>query len=317
MERLLKNSLFAALPKASRERLFAKTQQVSLSVNDILHQTGEAITAVYFPLTCVISMMTEMRNGATIEIATVGNEGMIGIPAYLGVDLSIARGITQVSGEALRMRVEDFNRAVRSDDDFDTILGRYTHALLMQLARSRYLLLAVLALVPSPVRAADPPPIEVEVDLTAVARRVVHTKLTIPANPGPLTLYYPKWIPGTHSPVGPVADQAGLRITAGSAVLLCDVGAGRFEASVVQRTGTGFELVSTVDSTAAAGLAVDAALAEHLATVTASLTEPAAATVPDRRQTTLGAAHAAVQALAHAPAVSVSSRPCWWPALSV
>jgi CRP-like cAMP-binding protein len=136
MERLLKNSLFAALPKASRERLFAKTQQVSLSVNDILHQTGDAITAVYFPLTCVISMMTEMRNGATIEIATVGNEGVVGIPAYLGVDLSIARGITQVSGEARRMSVEDFNRAVRSDDDFDTILGRYTHALLMQLARS-------------------------------------------------------------------------------------------------------------------------------------------------------------------------------------
>jgi CRP-like cAMP-binding protein len=136
MEKMLTNSLLAALPKASRERLFAKTQQVSLSVNDIVYQTGDAITAVYFPLTCVISMMTEMRNGATIEIATVGNEGVIGIPAYLGVDLSIARGITQVSGEARRMSVEDFKRAVRSDDDFDTILGRYTHVLLMQLARS-------------------------------------------------------------------------------------------------------------------------------------------------------------------------------------
>ena len=77
----------------------------------------------------------------------------------------------------------------------------------MSLGRFRCHLLAVVGLLahaPSPVRAADPPPaIELEVDLTAVARRVVHTKLTIPADPGPLTLYYPKWIPGTHGPIGP------------------------------------------------------------------------------------------------------------------
>src|SRR5205823_12060670 len=46
--------------------------------------------------------------------------------------------------------------------------------------------------------------------------RVVHTKVTIPANPGPLTLYYPKWIPGTHGPIGPISEQAGLKVTAGS-----------------------------------------------------------------------------------------------------
>ena len=111
-------------------------QRVSLAVNDIVYQTGDAITAVYFPLTCVIPIMTEMRNGATIEIATVGNEDVLGIPAYLGIDLAIARGITQVSGKARRMSGEDFRWAVRSDNDLDTILGRYTHALLMLIARS-------------------------------------------------------------------------------------------------------------------------------------------------------------------------------------
>ena len=59
------NGLLAALPGASRERLIAKTQRVSLSVKDILHHPGDPITSVYFPLTCVISMMTEMKNGAT------------------------------------------------------------------------------------------------------------------------------------------------------------------------------------------------------------------------------------------------------------
>ena len=130
------NGLLAALPGASRERIFAKTQLVSLSVEDILYHPGGPITSVYFPLTCVISMMTEMKNGATIEIATVGNEGVHGIAAYLGIDEAVALGITQVSGEARRMSVEDFKEAAKSDEHFDTILRRYTHALLMQIARS-------------------------------------------------------------------------------------------------------------------------------------------------------------------------------------
>jgi len=130
------NGLLAALPGASRERLVAKTQRVSLSVKDILYHTGGPITSVYFPLTCVISMMAEMEDGATIEIATVGNEGVLGIPAFLGIDVAVALGITQVSGEARRMSVENFKEAAKSDALFNTILRRYTHALLMQIALS-------------------------------------------------------------------------------------------------------------------------------------------------------------------------------------
>jgi hypothetical protein len=81
-------------------------------------------------------MLTEMKNGATIEIATVGNEGVHGIPAFLGIDVSVGLGITQVSGEARRMSVKDFKEAAKSDELFDTILRRYTHALLMQIALS-------------------------------------------------------------------------------------------------------------------------------------------------------------------------------------
>ena len=130
------NGLLAALPEASRERLFAKTQLVSLSVGEILYHPGSPITSVYFPLTCVISMMTEMKNGVTIEIATVGNEGVLGIPAFLGIDVAIARGITQISGKALRMSAKDFKEAAKNDEFFDAILRRYTHALLMQIALS-------------------------------------------------------------------------------------------------------------------------------------------------------------------------------------
>jgi CRP-like cAMP-binding protein len=130
------NRLLAALPRASRERIFAKTQLVSLSVEDILYHPGSPITSVYFPLTCVISMMAEMKNGASIEIATVGKEGVLGIPAFLGIDVAVARGIVQGSGEARRMSVKDFKEAAKNDEHFATILRRYTHALLMQIALS-------------------------------------------------------------------------------------------------------------------------------------------------------------------------------------
>lgn len=130
------NRLLAILPKASRDRLLAQSQLVSLAVKDILYHRGDTITAVYFPLTCVISLMAEMQNGATIEIATVGNEGVVGLAAYLGVDEAVALGIAQVSGEALRMSVDDVKRAAKSDEAFNNIMQRYTHSLIMQIALS-------------------------------------------------------------------------------------------------------------------------------------------------------------------------------------
>src|ERR671939_2108999 len=64
---------------------------------------------------------------------------------------------------------------------------------------------------------AQPPaaPIELALDATEAPRRVLHARLTIPAQPGPLTLYYPKWIPGEHGPTGPIRDLAALKFRAG------------------------------------------------------------------------------------------------------
>ena len=70
-------------------------------------------------------------------------------------------------------------------------------------------------LLPSGTRAAaEQRPLEVHLDATEAPRRLLHARLVIPAAPGPLTLYYPKWIPGEHAPNGPIADLAGLTIRA-------------------------------------------------------------------------------------------------------
>ncbi|MEP6801809.1 MAG: PDZ domain-containing protein [Acidobacteriota bacterium] len=92
------------------------------------------------------------------------------------------------------------------------------------------------------LRAAGP--IRLEVDAREAPRKLFHSRMTIPASPGPLTLLYPKWLPGEHGPTGPIADVAGFRITAGGHAiawtrdpvemyaLLCEVPAGASEIEV-------------------------------------------------------------------------------------
>jgi predicted metalloprotease with PDZ domain len=79
----------------------------------------------------------------------------------------------------------------------------------------RWFALAWLCLLPGIAVGAEAPPIRLEVDASEAPRKIYHARLVLPAEPGPLTLYYPKWIPGTHGPSGPIADLAGLKMQAG------------------------------------------------------------------------------------------------------
>src|SRR2546422_2856812 len=76
-------------------------------------------------------------------------------------------------------------------------------------------LAVVVAALISAVASAFALPITLRVDATDAPRKIYHAELNIPAAPGPLTLFYPKWIPGDHAPTGPINDLAGLRISAG------------------------------------------------------------------------------------------------------
>src|SRR5262249_36758271 len=107
----------------------------------------------------------------------------------------------------------------------DTVLSRgydapaqlFRRSLLMSspaLAR-RLLGLATVLLFAASARAADPRPIVIDVDATDASRKLYRARLDIPAQPGPLTLYYPKWIQGEHQPSGPIIDLAGVQLSAG------------------------------------------------------------------------------------------------------
>jgi predicted metalloprotease with PDZ domain len=83
----------------------------------------------------------------------------------------------------------------------------------------RHLLLAVALVSPAFAAAGSAPHIALFVDATGAPRKIFHARMTIPAKPGTLTLYYPKWIPGEHGPTGPIQDLAGLKFTASGQIL--------------------------------------------------------------------------------------------------
>src|SRR5277367_1298611 len=79
--------------------------------------------------------------------------------------------------------------------------------------------IVLLILISCSVFGASVPTITLSVDASDAARRMFHAQLRIPAKPGTLTLYYPKWIPGEHGPTGPITDLTGLKFTAGGKTL--------------------------------------------------------------------------------------------------
>jgi CRP-like cAMP-binding protein len=130
------NTLLTALPPQERNRLLARMEQVSLGLKDVLYERNRPITHVHFPLTGVCSMVVVMSDGLGVEAGTVGNEGMVGLPVYLGADTSPHRAFSQVPGDTLRMRAKDFKDELARGGQLNDVLRRYNQALMNQMAYS-------------------------------------------------------------------------------------------------------------------------------------------------------------------------------------
>lgn len=130
------NQLLAALPFEERERLLPHLERISLTLGDVLYESDVPIRYVYFPTGGVVSLLCTTDDGASIEVGTVGMEGMAGIPVFLGVDVSPNRALVQVEGEALRMEAEVFREVAGQSDRLHDLLHLYTYALMTQTALS-------------------------------------------------------------------------------------------------------------------------------------------------------------------------------------
>ena len=133
---LIKNRLLSALPREEYERLLPHLETVSLRFNQIIYAPNEPIEHVYFPNSGIISLVNLTEDGGTVEAATVGNEGMVGIPVLLGADRIVGQAVSQIVGDALRMKADVFKREVTPSSSLYNLLLRYTLALLNLISQS-------------------------------------------------------------------------------------------------------------------------------------------------------------------------------------
>src|ERR1700681_327591 len=101
------NRILAALPRSELVQLFEVVRSVTLPVKSVLFEPGAAIDAVHFPTDGVISLVTPLHDGAIVEVATIGNEGIVGVPLVPPGGLAV-RAISQVAGHSLRMDAAAF-----------------------------------------------------------------------------------------------------------------------------------------------------------------------------------------------------------------
>jgi CRP-like cAMP-binding protein len=130
------NRLLASLQKKDRELLDNALEPIALKLRDVLYEVEEPIRAVYFVTSGVASIISIDADGRSIEVATIGNEGMVGIPVILGAKRTPGRAFCQVPGSALRMPAERFREALDRSPSLLAVLLRYTQSFINQLAQN-------------------------------------------------------------------------------------------------------------------------------------------------------------------------------------
>ncbi len=124
------NKLLTALSRKERDRLVPQLKPVSLEFEEVLYEPDGLIRHVYFPTSSLISLLSVLEDRSVAEVGRVGNEGMVGLPVFLGVPISHTRALVQVPGRALRMKAQVFRQEVRLGGALAGLLLRYTQALL-------------------------------------------------------------------------------------------------------------------------------------------------------------------------------------------
>ena len=130
------NRLLAVLPEADRTRFAPHLEAVDLPLGKVLYESGSPVTHVYFPTTSIVSLLYMMEDGASAEIAVVGDEGIVGISIFMGGESTPYHAVVQSAGRGFRMKasllMQEFNRAGPTLH----LLLRYTQALITQMSQT-------------------------------------------------------------------------------------------------------------------------------------------------------------------------------------
>jgi CRP-like cAMP-binding protein len=130
------NQLLAALPAAERERIDPHLQLVAMPLGKVLYESGDVLRHVYFPTDSIVSLLYVLEDGASAEIAVVGNEGLIGIALFMGGETTPSRAVVQSAGRAYRLIGQQLKEEFHRNGQLQFLLLRYTQALITQMAQT-------------------------------------------------------------------------------------------------------------------------------------------------------------------------------------
>lgn len=131
------NHLLALLPPESYAQVAAHLEKITADLRQIMYEQEEPIHEVYFPITGVYSLVVMFGSEEqAVEVATIGNEGMIGMPVFLGSDRMNGRCFSQVPGEAWKMPVAAFKQQIQQNQPFNDVLQLYLQGFLEQITQT-------------------------------------------------------------------------------------------------------------------------------------------------------------------------------------
>ncbi len=130
------NHLLDALPAAERAHLFPQLELVPMPLGQSVCEPGTVMRHVFFPTTCIISLLYVMEDGASAEIAIVGNEGIVGVSLFMGGETTTSRAVVQSAGHAYRLSGQLLKDAFFHAGPMQRLLLRYSQALLTQMSQT-------------------------------------------------------------------------------------------------------------------------------------------------------------------------------------
>jgi CRP-like cAMP-binding protein len=130
------NHLLQVLPEDIRNRVFSQLELVDLPLGHVLYESGASLHHVYFPADSIVSLLYVMENGASAEIAVVGNEGVVGVALFMGGETTPNRAVVQSGGVAYRLKGHRLKEEFAQSGALQHLFLRYTQSLLTQMAQT-------------------------------------------------------------------------------------------------------------------------------------------------------------------------------------
>ena len=130
------NHLLDALPSTEYDRLSPELELVHMPLGKVIYESGEHLKHVYFPTTCIVSLLYVTENGSSAEIAVVGNEGILGVSIFMGGDTTPGRAVVQSDGYGYRLKAHLLKSEFNLAGPVLRLLLRYTQALITQMSQT-------------------------------------------------------------------------------------------------------------------------------------------------------------------------------------